>query len=390
MDADAFLSLVKTEVNVEAAQHQNSTESTSDDTINSIDWNETENGEKVAKYRMFFDTREKKLQEKIEFVKIVYRFKNQLFGDCDGHEVTPRSKEDAWKKVAAEVEQYGLESYKGKPWARLRDHDWQYVRRHALSRHENTNRPMGKLGELDRIVLEIISTTALANAVNQANNSQLFISQNSQQNVSVESNNSVEQYLKTFLGAVNQDSAETPELNASFEIKDQNVVQAEPSSNLLVEMLHKVGVPQCLSVDAAANFAAARKSPIPNSASAASGAKPKMTSRSQTAPSVVLFNTPPPINNSPPGPSASQGPPPHKKARIWPEKELDFEQKREILILKKMEVEIRHFELENEKLEREIRILESQEKRAAELHQIEMRAAKAKLQRGSAIDEGNL
>lgn len=40
-------------------------------------------------FRQFIgDPREKKLQEKIEFVKIVFKHKSSLFGDCDGHEVS--------------------------------------------------------------------------------------------------------------------------------------------------------------------------------------------------------------------------------------------------------------------------------------------------------------
>uniref|UniRef100_A0A8R1HJB7 Regulatory protein zeste n=2 Tax=Caenorhabditis japonica TaxID=281687 RepID=A0A8R1HJB7_CAEJA len=383
-----------------------SSESTSEDHV-SFDYPESETNDSRTQlpFRQYAgDPREKKLQEKIEFVKIVHKHKSALFGDCDGHEITPRSKEDAWKRVAAEVESAKLESYRGKPWARLRDHDWQYVRRHALSRNENTTRPCGKLGELDRIVLEIITTTALANAVNQATNS--FVSQGStNSHISQQSTDSVDIW-KTLLSSVKQESAETQEIGTSFESSREEMLTtakhedisvntclpvpvtapiASTAENIL-DYLHKVThVSPTLSVDAAIQSASRAFTRSPNAK--------KICSRSATAPSVYAITS---STASPPAVHTSTQSPLIKRPRIEADKSpgsssssvtSSLEQKKEALMLRKIEVEIRHTELLNEKLELEIRVLENQEKRSNELHAIELRAAKARMLRGAAIDE---
>ncbi|XGW07674.1 hypothetical protein V3C99_010660 [Haemonchus contortus] len=103
----------------------------------------------------FAELRDAKLQEKIAFVQAIARRQDVIFGD--GVNYSTKAKEEAWREVAKEVEGMGLKSFIGKTWTRLRDHDWQYVRRHALARCENNYRPSGKLGDLDRLVLTIIS-----------------------------------------------------------------------------------------------------------------------------------------------------------------------------------------------------------------------------------------
>lgn len=391
-----------------------SSESTSEDHSSSFDYLESEplasdGRPQHLSYRQFIvgDPREKKLQEKIEFVKIVHKHKSSLFGDCDGHEITPRSKEDSWKRVAAEVESANLESYKGKPWARLRDHDWQYVRRHALARSENLTRPGGKLGELDKIVLEIISTTSLANAFNQATSS--FISQGSTaSHTSQQSTDSVDLLRSFIFRSVNQDSTDTPEIASSFESKDEMFIPkteeiaintplsipvpitpvSTTTADNILDYIKATHVSPSLSVDAALQQARAlTKSPISK----------KITSRSATAPSVYAI--PHSSTASPPQIAITHPiqPPAAKRSRIESEKSpgassvtSTFEQKKEALLLRKMEVEIRHTELLNEKLELEIRSIEVQEKRNQELHAIELRAAKARMLRGAAIDEPSI
>lgn len=174
------------------------------------------------------------------------------------------------------MELANLESYRGKPWARLRDHDWQYVRRHALSRNENTNRPCGKLGELDKIVLEIISTTALVNAASLMSQG----STNSQ--TSQQSTDSEYYFLKAIMGSVNQESTDAPEFATSFDGKDDlaipkvdeiavNTSIAVPSvppvsaaENILGYLQKVTHVSPSLSVDAAIQSASRTltKSPI--------------------------------------------------------------------------------------------------------------------------------
>ncbi|KAF1765496.1 hypothetical protein GCK72_005448 [Caenorhabditis remanei] len=382
-----------------------SSESTSEDHSMSFEYLESEPSAdgrpQQLSYRHFVvgDPREKKLQEKIEFVKIVLKHKSSLFGDCDGHEITPRSKEDAWKRVAAEVESASLESYRGKPWARLRDHDWQYVRRHALSRNENSTRPGGKLGELDKIVLEIISTTALANAFSQATSS--LISQGStNSHTSQQSTDSVDIWRSIIFNSVNQDSTDNPDdqlivpkpddivVNTSLTIPVPiaPVVSNNAAENIL-DYIKATHVSPSLSVDAAIQQARAlTKSPISK----------KITCRSATAPSVYAITSstasPPQLTKTTP-----IQPPAPKRSRVESEKSpgsstvtSSFEQKREALTLRKLEVDIRHTELLNEKLELEIRAIEAQEKRNQELHAIELRAAKARMLRGAAIDEPSI
>ncbi|CAB3404156.1 unnamed protein product [Caenorhabditis bovis] len=367
-------------------QNINASTSHSDDSANFVEWAETENGETRNNNRPVYDSREKKLQDKIDFVKIVYRHKSQLFGDCDGHEVTAKSKEEAWKKVATEIEEYGLESFKGKHWARLRDHDWQYVRRHAISRsNENVTKATGKLGELDSIVLDIITTTALVNSIS-SNNSSLSQSQGSGSSTQ-QSTESVEHVLR-ILGNSNQhDSTDISEAGDDAERTAR--VKSEDTACLL-DILSRVSQtvtlptpPQSLSVDSGnQKLRTEAKSPTLNR---------KMTIRSATAPSVYAITS----STSPQQPVSSSQAPPIKKARVDSEKSPvlhtpSYEQQREKLLIKKLEAEVRHIELLNEKLEAEIRANEAQERRTNERHALEMRAAKNRLLRGSAIDEPSM
>ncbi|EGT44929.1 hypothetical protein CAEBREN_14932 [Caenorhabditis brenneri] len=390
-----------------------SSESTSEDHAMSFDYADSESQAdgrpQQLSYRHFVvgDPREKKLQEKIEFVKIVLKHKSSLFGDCDGHEITPRSKEDAWKRVAGEVESANLESYRGKPWARLRDHDWQYVRRHALSRNENSTRPGGKLGELDKIVLEIISTTALANAFSQATNT-LMSQGSTNSHTSQQSQDSVDVWKSIIMNSVNQESTDTPELGVSFESSKEELILPQKVDDIVVNTTLTIPVPvtpvtnatenileyfrgnhvsPSLSLDAAIQQARAlTKSPISK----------KITSRSATAPSVYAITS---STSSPPqiATTIPIQPPAAKRSRVESEKSpgsssvtSTYEQRKEALTLRKLEVDIRHTELLNEKLELEIRAIEAQEKRNQELHAIELRAAKARMLRGAAIDEPSI
>lgn len=392
-----------------------SSESTSEDHSMSFEYSESEplgadGRPQQLSYRHFVvgDPREKKLQEKIEFVKIVLKHKSSLFGDCDGHEITPRSKEDAWKRVAGEVESANLESYRGKPWARLRDHDWQYVRRHALSRNENSTRPGGKLGELDKIVLEIISTTALANAFTQATSS-LMSQGSTNSHTSQQSTDSVDLWRSIIFNSVNQDSTDNPEISQSFDsisnfepaskaddiavnttlsipVPITPVVASTAAENIL-DYIKATHVSPSLSVDAAIQHARAlTKSPVSK----------RIQNRSATAPSVYAITSstasPPQLTTTIP-----IQPPAPKRSRVESEKSphsssvtSSYEQRKEALTLRKLEVEIRHTELLNEKLEIEIRALEAQEKRNHELHAIELRTAKARMLRGAAIDEPSI
>uniref|UniRef100_A0A1I7THT3 Regulatory protein zeste n=1 Tax=Caenorhabditis tropicalis TaxID=1561998 RepID=A0A1I7THT3_9PELO len=391
-----------------------SSESTSEDHSMSFEYADSDSladgKPQQLSYRHFVvgDPREKKLQEKIEFVKIVLKHKSSLFGDCDGHEITPRSKEDAWKRVAGEVESANLESYRGKPWARLRDHDWQYVRRHALSRNENSTRPGGKLGELDKIVLEIISTTALANAFSATSS---LISQGStNSHTSQQSTDSVDLWRSIIFNSVNQESTDTPEIGTSFDSKEDS--STNPKEDIAVNTSLSIPVPVTPVTSTAENILeyikATHVSPsFPGSsvdtalhqarALTKSPTSKKYTMRSATAPSVYAITSstasPPQLTTTIP-----IQPPSAKRSRVESEKSpgassvtsSSFEQKKEALTLRKLEVDIRHTELLNEKLELEIRAIEAQEKRNQELHAIELRAAKARMLRGAAIDEPSI
>ncbi|PIC45905.1 hypothetical protein B9Z55_005771 [Caenorhabditis nigoni] len=392
-----------------------SSESTSEDHSMSFEYPESEplaadGRPQQLSYRHFIvgDPREKKLQEKIEFVKIVLKHKSSLFGDCDGHEITPRSKEDSWKRVAAEVEAANLESYRGKPWARLRDHDWQYVRRHALSRNENSTRPGGKLGELDKIVLEIISTTALANAFSQATNT-LMSQGSTNSHTSQQSTDSVDIWRSLILSSVNQESTDNQDMQSFDSSKDEKLaiskiediaatstlsipvpivpVAVSNTAENILDYIKATQVSPSLSVDAAIQQARAlTKSPISK----------RIQNRSATAPSVYAItsstSSPPQITTTIP-----IQPPAAKRSRVESEKSpgsssvtSSYEQRKEALTLRKLEVDIRHTELLNEKLELEIRAIEAQEKRNQELHAIELRTAKARMLRGAAIDEPSI
>ncbi|CAJ0576401.1 unnamed protein product, partial [Mesorhabditis spiculigera] len=106
--------------------------------------------------RLDRDKRDFRTWQKIEFAKLIRERKHILFGECDGALVTAKTKEDAWRDIQSELETMGADSFKGKQWMRLRDHDWQYIRRHAMNRFENGKVSTGRLSELDQIVVEIV------------------------------------------------------------------------------------------------------------------------------------------------------------------------------------------------------------------------------------------
>ncbi|CAD6192505.1 unnamed protein product [Caenorhabditis auriculariae] len=319
-------------------------------------------GSQTTTYRIFMDS-------------LVAKHKNVLFGECDGHEVTPRSKEEAWKKVALEVEGLGLESYKGKPWARLRDHDWQYVRRHALARNENSSKPTGMLADLDKIVLDIIATTS----INSLTPTQVYNLNATQ------SSENMELVLRQLLSKA--DSVDSKEsFNVSLERPDEDFpkgkleetvassTQLSGNSEALFDILNKVSHRFPLGIESNGAVTPSTKTNLTSVR--------KMTSRSATAPSVYSITSSTSPTQSVPGP-------PSKKSKIESERSLSpaFEKKKEAFELKKIELEIRHMELVNEKLVKEIAALEGRERRACELHAMEMRAVKARLLRGAAVDE---
>ncbi|GMT14679.1 hypothetical protein PFISCL1PPCAC_5976, partial [Pristionchus fissidentatus] len=105
------------------------------------------------------ENREAKVHQRIVFARLVHHHRKILFGTDDGSDrldaVDPMAKETVWKWIAEQVKD--LETFKGKSWSRLRDHDWQYIRRHAVTRYENNSIAPGPLGELDLIVIECIN-----------------------------------------------------------------------------------------------------------------------------------------------------------------------------------------------------------------------------------------
>ncbi|GMR36724.1 hypothetical protein PMAYCL1PPCAC_06919, partial [Pristionchus mayeri] len=103
--------------------------------------------------------RETKVHQRIIFARLVHKHRKILFGTDDGSDrmdgTDPLAKEGVWKWIAEQVKD--LDTFKGKGWSRLRDHDWQYIRRHAVTRYENNSIAAGPLGELDQIVIECIN-----------------------------------------------------------------------------------------------------------------------------------------------------------------------------------------------------------------------------------------
>ncbi|GMS84470.1 hypothetical protein PENTCL1PPCAC_6645 [Pristionchus entomophagus] len=128
--------------------------------------------------------REAKVHQRIVFARLVHKHRKILFGTDDGSDrsgregegidtslrqllecaiedmnlkdaADPMAKEEVWKWIQNEVKD--LDTFKGKGWSRLRDHDWQYIRRHAVTRFENNSIAAGLLGELDEIVLQCIN-----------------------------------------------------------------------------------------------------------------------------------------------------------------------------------------------------------------------------------------
>ncbi|KAF8364248.1 hypothetical protein PRIPAC_91171 [Pristionchus pacificus] len=110
-------------------------------------------------HQMKENHREAKVHQRITFARLVHQHRKILFGTDDGSDrvdvVDPLAKEGAWKWIADQVKD--LETFKGKGWSRLRDHDWQYIRRHAVTRYENNAIAAGPLGELDQIVIDCIN-----------------------------------------------------------------------------------------------------------------------------------------------------------------------------------------------------------------------------------------
>lgn len=121
-----------------------------------------------------YDRRDPKTWQKVEFAKLIRKQKHILFGESEGvgFQVTAKAKEEAWRKIALELEEMGADSYKGKTWMRLRDHDWQYIRRHALNRYDNGTSKTGRLSELDEIVIDIVNPEKVNNNTSQQINRQ--------------------------------------------------------------------------------------------------------------------------------------------------------------------------------------------------------------------------
>ncbi|PAV91280.1 hypothetical protein WR25_16833 [Diploscapter pachys] len=364
------------------------------------------------------DPRERKLSEKIEFAKIVSRHKYILFGDCDGIEVTPRTKEEEWKRVAAEVEVAGLESYKGKPWSRLRDHDWQYVRRHAMSRSEGLHKPTGRLGELDRIVLDIVFSTQSPSSVHNQQHIQQLVAAASANDDS-NRDTDVERMLFQIIDPKNhqaQKEDEKNEHNLSAAIKSEfldhsahsvnsgmqveeededseratetaqndsitgpNLISNDPSKDLL-EILTQQANSMSQSNDSFPNYPAALLFGASQQKERKATPTPPITMPASSFPLTGSSSSSLPLSKSPS--NMSTGQPASKRQRL-DETCSSIQKKKEALEVKRLELEVRHWEMKNEqlamhwkltqeKMEKEIKFMEESEARAKEKHELEM------------------
>ncbi|CAJ0931746.1 unnamed protein product, partial [Mesorhabditis belari] len=183
--------------------------------------------------RLEKDKRDFRTWQKIEFAKLIRQRKHILFGECDGAVVTAKAKEDAWREIQHELEEMGADSFKGKPWMRLRDHDWQYIRRHAMNRYENGKVSTGRLSELDEIVVEIVQgdkTSSINNNVSQDSNdsfgaqlcSLLAASSESTQNGSIFGINEIKEELT--MGTPERIS-ESPEISSAPTTQSHSTTQ---------------------------------------------------------------------------------------------------------------------------------------------------------------------
>ncbi|EYC45547.1 hypothetical protein Y032_0424g1220 [Ancylostoma ceylanicum] len=310
------------------------------------------------------DTRDAKLRDKIAFVRAIAKRQDIIF--CDA--VNSKTKEEAWREVAKEVEDLGLKSFAGKTWMRMRDHDWQYVRRHALARSENSHKPSGKLGELDQLVLGIVNKFNVRLS-NDYHVEQMLFDMITEDSELVEVNSRA-QHPEVKLEPLPSTSSEAPVASVVASPLSQ-LVALPPSSSIAAQPLKPEASPASCSNTTLKPKGAEACIILPTAGDSTESSLPHDGDHSKRPVldgAVQLSISPVENVNSTPHVPA-------KRPRTGELSNVNDSgiDENAIFLRKRRELELRRLELENEKLEREIQSLVNQEKRAKELHNIELR-----------------
>ncbi|KAK6734063.1 hypothetical protein RB195_017687 [Necator americanus] len=306
------------------------------------------------------DSRDAKLRDKIAFVRAIAKRQDIIF--CDA--VNSKTKEEAWREVAKEVEDLGLKSFAGKTWMRMRDHDWQYVRRHALARSENSHKPSGKLGELDQLVLGIVNKYNVRLSTDYHVEQMLFdmITEDSEL---VEVNTHPQHEIKVEPPPSTGSEASVASLVVS---PLSQLVALPPSSTVVAQPLRPDAPQNSCPNTTLKNKAVEACMVLPTTGDSTESS---LTHECESTKRLALNGVPiSPAENVCCSPHVAIKRPRTAEQSSGTECNID---ENTTFIRKKRELELRKMELENEKLEREIQSLINQEKRAKELHSIELR-----------------
>uniref|UniRef100_A0A915CU16 MADF domain-containing protein n=1 Tax=Ditylenchus dipsaci TaxID=166011 RepID=A0A915CU16_9BILA len=93
--------------------------------------------------------------------KAIQERKDILFGNVDAvfKPQGLKEKEEAWEAIRAEMIENGFTNFERKSWKDVRNHDWQYLRRSAVSKFEHNQKPGNEpiqYNEVDRVVFDIM------------------------------------------------------------------------------------------------------------------------------------------------------------------------------------------------------------------------------------------
>ncbi|KAI1719898.1 hypothetical protein Ddc_09131 [Ditylenchus destructor] len=99
--------------------------------------------------------------------KAIQERKDILFGNNDAvfKPNALKEKEEAWEAIRAEMIDNGFPNFERKSWKDVRNHDWQYLRRSAVSKFEHNQKPGNEpiqYNEVDRLVFDIMGNDSTA------------------------------------------------------------------------------------------------------------------------------------------------------------------------------------------------------------------------------------
>ncbi|KAK6054178.1 hypothetical protein COOONC_08320 [Cooperia oncophora] len=292
----------------------------------------------------FAEIRDAKVQEKIAFVQAIARRQDVIFGD--GASCSIKAKEEAWKEVAREMEELGLKSF--------------------AARCESNHKPSGKLGDLDRLVLTIIGNF----------HSRLFAEFSIEHPSYDTSSDDLE--VNNYSPEMKQEndySMETNVLPSCFDAASRFQVPGRSSDQSSLTR----------STDCSGTNDVHARSPKSEKGDSCSGPQ-RETYRESIAPSPVERNPRTRVHSSTQtladvNDNADSAHHFSKRPRRTESNSVEDHNASDEsnYLRRKQQLELKRMELENEKLEKEIQHLLNQEKRAKDLHSIELRRARLQL-----------